>query len=399
MIDVAQEIRQTETEKPSGFIPEKPSHYNDYQQIKEFSVDKQLFKLYHSKISIDRQWDEFISKVKNSCFQQFSGWVNLKKKEGWDFFRIIYKNEDSIVAGYQVLVKNIPLIGKAGYLNHGPVTEYSDSEFLERISSDLKEIADKFNLKLIFIGPPESPSQLAEILKKKYYKNSFPGYITVDAEVDITADENTLIKNLLRMRRQNISKSKNYSFRIEEGTRDDLEIFFSLMKQTCERNHVKPNPPDVESLRILWDYYHPMNMFNLYKFYIDDELISAIITIEHQDYFITWKYGWSGKKSSLKPNDVFHWELLKLAKSKGFKKYNLGAINEKTAEIFYSKEKPLTEGQLKSSTFFKLGFGGYAKKFPDPVICIPKLHIRIAYQIFSLLSKKTRLIKKLMLNN
>ncbi len=362
-------------------------------------IGKQQYRIYISLSSEDEQWDQFVLSVQGSCPFQLSGWASAKETEGWRFLRIIYVCNNAIVAGYQILIKKFPLIGKIAYLNRGPVLNRNDYSLLKKILTDLEIFLSKNNIKVTVINPPESPREIFEGLKSLYILDSSHRLINAEAEIDLSADEDILHRNLLRMRKQNIRKAETYQHKIIEGNQNDLESFFNLMSETCKRNNVKPNPPSLNAVRRIWDYYHnKMQILNLYKFYIADELISVILAFEYQDTFTPWKYGWSGKKSSYKPNDVFHWELLKLAKKKGFRKYNIGGINLTIAEKFLN-HKQLTKSEIKSSTFFKMGFGCYIKRLPDSILLIPNPFYRFLYRFYTYLKIEKESIKKLIRNN
>ena len=377
------------------YIPETRTTYNekkfnqtDHIIFEEFTVDDKSFKVYKSLNVIDEQWDDFVYSVENSCFQQLSGWADIKKLEGWDFIRIIYVIDNKILAGYQLLTKKIFWGLKIAYLNHGPVIKIKDNVFIKIMFNHLLKVLRKEKVLISVISPSENFNEIRDDFNSHYQKNvMYKKIIEAEAELDLSLDENTLLKRMLRMRRQNIKKGEFFEHKIVEGGYEDLQDFFSLMVETCKRNNVKPNPPNFESLEKIWEYFHSRNLLKLYKFLIKDELVSAVLVFEYQDKFIPWKYGWSGKHSSLKPNDVFHWELLKLAKSKGFTKYNLGGINKSVAERFLSKECMLSEKGQKSSTFFKMGFGCYIKKLPESFIYISNPLLRMVYNFFITIRK------------
>lgn len=363
--------------------------------LENFNINGKNYQSYSSTKIIDCAWDDFVTSVNDSSVHQLSGWVDAKKLEGWDFLRIVYYCENNIVGGYQLLIKKLPLLGKVAYLNQGPVVKDSNQDFIEKLLSDFEKITILNKISLVVISPPLSPSILINTIEKRYLRNEVFDIINAEAEIDISQDEKILIKNLLRMRRQNIGKGKSYEFKVEKGDEKDLKIFFELMSETSKRNHVKPNPPSLLSVKKIWDYYYNKGLMNIYKFYIKDELISSIITFEYQDTFTPWKFGWTGKKRSYKPNDVFHWELLKIAKAMGFKKYNLGGINLSHAEKYIKRQLPFTKRELKSSTFFKMGFGCYIKKLPYSKIYIPNPILKIFYQIYVLLIKRKASIRRL----
>ncbi|AFH50178.1 Hypothetical protein IALB_2475 [Ignavibacterium album JCM 16511] len=365
-----------------------------YSLYEQFIIDNRLVETYESKPIIDENWDRFVTEVRDSCLHQLSGWADVKSSEGWEKLRLIYVHQNKIIAGYQILIKKFPIIGKIAYLNLAPVINFHNEELVKKITTDLKSVFKKNHIKIAIISPPSAPEEIVETLKSQFERNILFNVINAEAELDTTFDENTLLKKMLRMRRQNISKRNTYDYEIVKGGEEHLETFFNLMSDTCIRNNVKPNPPSLSSVKKIWDYYHKKNFLNLYLFKINDEIVSAILAFKYQDRFIPWKFGWSGKYSSLKPNDIFHWELVKIAKQKGFKKYNLGGVNSSTAEKLVSSHKNLTERELKSATFFKMGFGCYIRKLPDSLVYISNPVLRMLYKFYLFLNKEKLVYKK-----
>ena len=389
------EEKHTAESRTKLLVEYKKFNPSDYNFISEFLIGDNKYLCYESTQVIDNKWDDFVTSVNESCVQQLSGWVDVKQLEGWNFKRIIYVNERSIIGGYQILIKKLPFLLKIGYINHGPVLKKSDSKIVERIVTDFEKLCKKNKINIAIINPPVESKELVDELKRRYSKNNIYNVTEAEAELDISGDEQVFYKNFLRMRKQNIHKSNKYEFKVVEGNENDLENFFNLMNETCKRNNVKPNPPSIQSLKKIWEYYYPKNLLKLYNFFIGEELVSSILAFEYQDTFTPWKFGWSGKKSSYKPNDVFHWELIKIAKRKGFSKYNFGGINKSVAEKFLDHSKKLNPEEQKSSTFFKMGFGCYIKEFPESKIYITNSILRNFYRIYVLLVPYRNKLRKL----
>ncbi|MCL6494212.1 MAG: peptidoglycan bridge formation glycyltransferase FemA/FemB family protein [Ignavibacterium sp.] len=392
-------IKETYTKELRTEVKNTPVNFSEYLLINELLIDGNKYQVYASPNILDEQWDKFVMSVQGSWVFQLSGWVEVKQLEGWDFKRIIYVKENSIVGGYQILTKKLPFPLKIGYINHGPVLNTSDSKIITQIVTDFEKFCTEQKINVSIINPPEKPKELVDELSRRYLKNNIYNVIVAEAELDISKEDEVLFKNFLRMRKQNIHKSSKYEFKVVEGNENELDIFFNLMNETCKRNKVKPNPPSLSSLKRIWEFYHSKNLLNLYNFYIKDELVSSIMAFEYQDTFTPWKFGWSGNKSSYKPNDVFHWELIKIAKRKGFTKYNFGGINKTTAENFLDCSKKLSPEEQKSSTFFKMGFGCYIKYLPGSVIYIPNPILKMFYRFYLFLkAAKTRFRKLLRIN-
>jgi hypothetical protein len=185
-------IKETYTKEYRTEVNNNRINYSNYILINEFPVGESRCKVYDSPNCLDEQWDKFVMSVKGSCVQQLSGWVEVKQLEGWDFKRIIYVNENSIIGGYQILIKQLPFPLKIGYINHGPVLNTSDSKIIVEIVNDFENFCKENKINAALINPPEGPKELVDELSRRYFKNNIYNVIDAEAELDISINEEVI---------------------------------------------------------------------------------------------------------------------------------------------------------------------------------------------------------------
>jgi lipid II:glycine glycyltransferase (peptidoglycan interpeptide bridge formation enzyme) len=98
------------------------------------------------------------------------------------------------------------------------------------------------------------------------------------------------------------------------------------------------------------------------------------------DRFLFWKTGWSGKHSNMKPNEALYWYLIKWAKAKGYRYFDFGSVNRKTA-LLVKQKVSLPKEIIKTPSFFKTGFGGEIIHLSEALVYIPNIILNSLYRI------------------
>jgi len=214
----------------------------------------------------------------------------------------------------------------------------------------------------------------------------FKHVINTTMRIDLSKSENELLRNMARTKRYNIRKGLSKEVDFREGIEADLPKFFDLMCETCRRQEVLPNPPNKDILQKMWRLFHPKGYFKLFFLIYQNEFVSGGVAITLGDRFLLWKIGWSGRYREIKPNDIFHWFMIKWAKEKGYRYFDFAGIDRKVALKMKLKE-PLSKEIIKTPTFFKMGFGGEIIYLPDARLYIPNFLLNSVCKTVCLLRK------------
>jgi lipid II:glycine glycyltransferase (peptidoglycan interpeptide bridge formation enzyme) len=83
------------------------------------------------------------------------------------------------------------------------------------------------------------------------------------------------------------------------------------------------------------------------------------------DTVIYKKGGWMGTHKDLHPNELLHWEAILWAKRQGYHYYDFEGIYPDAAAAI-QKEGTLPQKYFGTVTWFKSGFGGDLKVYPEP---------------------------------
>lgn len=291
--------------------------------------------------------------IKNgACFLQSFEWGEFKKSFGlWDVKRFILQDNNEIKAGFSLFVRNIPFTNKTFlYIPRGPVVkEQSCPEIFETIKKQGETHRSIF-LKI----EPESGDIPANSIENK--KHIQPRCTII---LDLTKDENSILAGFESKTRYNVRIAQKKGIEIvKTEEKSGIRKFFNILEETRKRQKFLIHQNNY--YETLWDIFHPQKMVHLFMAYYQKKPIAGLflITFGEKCWYL---YGASSAEHrEAMPNYGLHWEVIKWAKSKGLKAYDLWGIP-------YIKDEnsvPPKDHPLFGVWRFKKGFGGKIVRYP-----------------------------------
>jgi len=326
----------------------------------------------------DDAWDRFVEFEANGHFEQTSRWAEVKREGGWDPLRIIIYNNGEIVAGCQILIRLIPLIGKVGNLPKGPLFIKNNENLIDFFIQKIKELIKKYRIQFFIVQAPDNQNLITEYFKKEGFKrNTFLNIPNATTFIDLSEPYRKILSSMTRNFRYNIRFAQRNGINIREGNKNEISQFFKLMLETCKRQAVKPSPSSESFIQKLWEVFSPYKNIKFFLAEYKKEILSGLICIPFGKVFYAWRFGWSGKYEDLRANHLLHWKAIQWAKENGYKYYDFMVIKRIIAEKilkgahFYSVAK----GQ----DLFKLSFGGEIALLPEAYFYIKNPILRFIY--------------------
>ncbi len=212
------------------------------------------------------------------------------------------------------------------YSPKGPLFEINDN-FLKKIT----EIAKQENAFFYRTEPSSAPPKNFHQFRDKEPRCTL---IT-----DISKTENELLAGMHEKTRYNIRLAErkkllitNYELRITDKGFND---FYNLLQQTSKRQKIKLHSRE---------YYRKLTESNkVFVAHYEDKPVACAMVNFYEDT-ATYLHGGSDEKyKNLMAPQLLHWEIIKIAKSRGIKFYDWWGIDEK---------------RWPGITRFKRGFGG-----------------------------------------
>ena len=146
--------------------------------------------------------------------------------------------------------------------------------------------------------------------------------------------------------------------------------------------------------------FSPHGNFKILVAECEGRPVSANLIIPFRDTVIAKVMGWSGDDRETRPNEALHWEIIRWAKSHGYRYVDLEGVDAEAAKKFLQGQ-PLPDSIRHSPDQLKYGFGGKVVLYPaayemifNPVYrwLYSKLRVEVASQ--TLASRILDLIRK-----
>lgn len=347
----------------------------------------------------DPEWDRFVWSAPDGHYTQTSLWGQVKSVQGWRVFRILFEQHGEIVAGTQIFVRPMPLLGLIGYISKGPLFRGGDRVLAKYCLYEIRRYLCAHHVQYFVLQPPDAGEGLVQLLEEMGFQKSSQGDIEKPATIliDIEADPETILTTQIKHKKRNaIRRSQKTGLLYREGTKTDLDFFTRLHQMTGERNRFQ-----VQSKAFfekLWDIFEPRGQLALLIAEYEGEPLAASLVLTYKDTAYGYRMGWSGKHSNLRPNEGVIWSSILWAKSHGCRRFDFGGIDTEAARaVLNGRELP--SRLLNTYSEYKLHYTDKVVIYPESYeyICNPLLgwlYRRVFRQIRPILALGYKLYRR-----
>jgi len=321
------------------------------------------------EITNREQWREFFSKLGSPSFLQSWEWGQLQEKMGYTTLRLgIYEKEELI--GIAQVIKIRAKRGNMLFIPHGPLTS-GQSDILPVLLLYLREIAKKEKYSFIRIAPIfEDNNNLRQMFKNLNFRIA-PIYMHAERlwMLDITKDEETLIKEMRKTTRYSIRKAEKEGVVIEKQTGEKaVNSFWEIYEETADREGFIPFSKSF--IQNEFDVFNETgNALFLFGKVNNKVEASALIVFTQSTAFY---HQGATTHSKIPVSYLLQWEAIKEAKKRGCTLYNFWGTLQ-------SGRTPKNWGGL---SLFKQGFGGYQVDYvpTQDYIISPKYYLSFLFE-------------------
>jgi lipid II:glycine glycyltransferase (peptidoglycan interpeptide bridge formation enzyme) len=313
----------------------------------------------------DPEWDGLVWDVPDGHYTQTSLWARVKLVQGWRVFRILLKKADETIAGTQVFVRPVPLLGSIGYISKGPIFRVSDRELYRRCLQEIQKQLYARGVQYFALQPPDHGEELVPLLKEMGFEKSSQGDIEKPATIliDMSADPETILSTQIKHKKRNaIRRSQKTGLSYRQGTKADLEFFAQLHQKTGERNRFEVQSK--KFFEFLWDVFEPRNQLALLIAEYEGEPLAASLVLAYKETAYGYRIGWSGKHSNLRPNEGVIWSSILWAKAQGYRWFDFGGIDTRAAQAVLSGQE-LPNHLLNTYSEYKLHYTDQVVMYPE----------------------------------
>jgi peptidoglycan pentaglycine glycine transferase (the first glycine) len=310
----------------------------------------------------DTDWDAFVRESSEGHYMQSSLWAEFKRAFNWRPARVVISRNGKIVAGAQVLLRRVPLLGNVAWAPKAPVLAEVDAALRDRALDELHALLKRSRARVLLLQPPRADRTLLDALRRRdFHPSPIIMAPTATILIDLNVDPDTILSKMRRKTRQHIRKGDRAGVTVREGDEADLESFYRLHLATGERQHFSPYP--LRHFTTLWRTLRPSGSVRLFLAEYQEEPLSGLVLLTHGDTVHTHAMGWSGTHPKCMSNEVLYWSAIAWSRKHGYRWWDFTWIDPRAGEAV-ARGDPLPEDLRRSVTFFKLGFGGDVTLFP-----------------------------------
>ena len=274
------------------------------------------------------EWDRFVS-LKGTLLQSWQ-WGEIKAHFGWKPFYLVVREKKEWVVSALVLSYFLPFVKRSFfYIPEGPIIYPKDEEGLTQealrmLLSRIKQLAQEERAIFLRVEPISFPVKL---LVKSGFKKAFEDLQPkTRLWIDLTKSEKELFAQMKHKGRYNIKIAQKNGVNIQETTDlKMLDTFYRLYQESARRDRFSTRPK--QYFQVLFQTLTKHNFASFFfAFWNQSPLAVALVTFFGQ--FASYLYGGtSNRLRNLMASYLLHWEVIKRAKKRSCRIYDLGAIS------------------------------------------------------------------------
>lgn len=289
-------------------------------------------------------WEKFLKEYSPQSLFQSWNWGEVIKKDQRLRRLGLYKRDELV--GIAQVVKVTAKRGTFLHVRHGPILKEWKKSYFEALFNYLKNLGKENNAVFIRISP--------QLPNTEEYKNFFKEYKFTEAPIhrmdgevcwvlDLNKPEMELLSGMRKTTRYLIKQAEKLGVAIiKTQNAGSIEEFLKLYDATAERHNFVKHAGIKEEFEIFTED----NKIMLFEGYYNNRLLASALIIFYNDQAI---YHHSASiEQKIPVNYLLQWEVIKEAKKRGNKIYNLWGV---------APEKSLSH-PWRGLTLFKQGFGG-----------------------------------------
>lgn len=340
-----------------------------------------------------QEYEEFVENHERCHFAQSLIWVELKK--GWEKEIVTVRDDNGKIKGsVLLLIKKMPIINSTLVTSQrGPVCDINDEETFKELMQKVDETAKKHKAFMFKMDPdiPNDDMKFKEMAKANGFKileevkdinQVVQPRVVFRLNLKGKTEEEVCEKMIPSKTRYNIRYASKKGITTREGSREDIDTFYDIMKATSERDHFP-----IRTKEYFEELYDTLGKDHIRILFAEYEGKAIACTLHFVFGNKMWyMYGGSlSEHRNLRPTYLLQSDSIKWAISKGIEIYDFRGINATN----------LTNGH-KGLRDFKKSFGPELIEFTE----IYKIYNPFIYFVFEKLFPLYRNIRvKLMKKN
>jgi len=304
---------------------------------------------------------KYIENEEKELFENASGhpiqswaWGEFRKSLNHEVARLGEYANNKFQNPYQIIIHRFPLASwlKFGQVPKGPLPSKNVLNALVDYGRKKNLIFIKFEPDLSFNTTDRNWEKAFVIVREKLLDcgliDGIPVFPSYTFKINLTSTENDLFKMMNDITKRNIKLAKKRGTIVEEDNTDETFLDFqNLMNETTSRQGFLAHNHNYREK--MWNTMRDAGIARLLSAKVKDTRVAIWMLFFFKDV-VYYPYGASSYASRYyRPSNLLAWEAIKLAKSEGYKKFDLwGSLGQ----------KPDTQHPWYGFHRFKKGYGG-----------------------------------------
>jgi peptidoglycan pentaglycine glycine transferase (the first glycine) len=295
-----------------------------------------------------------VAGAEDGHYAQSTAWASFKAKAGWRVARLTVDRNGATLAGAQMLIRPLPLVGSIGYVPEGPVVAGHSGEVVDALLDGLLQLCRAVRIRYLVVKPARVNTDLVARLELRGFRDNarFTASTTsATVRVDLTPDPEQMLARMRKSTRGNIRRGLSRGLRPREGTAEDFERFLRLEAMAADRKGFSTMTRARH--KQLWKAFSEAGLARVFLVEDEDgEAVSAQLAVPFGGTMYTMLMAWSGQHSSRKPNELLEWTAMMWAKERGYRYYDFEGVSSGNAAAGGA------DRQDRYVSDYKLGYGG-----------------------------------------
>jgi lipid II:glycine glycyltransferase (peptidoglycan interpeptide bridge formation enzyme) len=266
------------------------------------------------------RWDAFLEAAPRGHLLQSWAWGEFKAHFGWQAVRLVAEQAGEIVAGAQVLFRQLPLFSLA-YVPRGPVVDPA-ADAASVLYAALHREARRRRAIFLKIEPNLPEDEAAFLADLGFRPSAERVQPRTTIVVDLTSDLETIAARQKPKWRYNIGLAARRGVTVRQGSAEDLPVFYALLQQTGQRDRFA-----IHSLAYYQEFFrHLGDHARLFLAKYQGNILAGIVITVFGRQAIYMYGASSSEQRNLMPNHLLQWEAMKWAQAQGCTTYDLWGI-------------------------------------------------------------------------
>ncbi|MFA9429078.1 lipid II:glycine glycyltransferase FemX [Egicoccus sp. AB-alg2] len=327
-----------------------------------------------STLEQDPAWDRFLEQAIGGHYTQTAAWARYRSAFGWRSARISASHGRRVVAGAQLLVRDVGPLGTVAYVDGGPVFTADGDDALPSVMHGLERLCRQQRVRYLVVRPSVSDRRLEGRLEDWGLRPSerlAARAAPATARVRLDRPPEAILAGMRRSTRGNIRRGLSRGLTARPASGAELPALVHLYRRAAERRG--EGRPTGTRYERLWQAMAADGHAHLFLVEHAGEPVSAQLAIRFGETLYSHLMVWSGEHARHKPNELLEWTAMTWARERGCRYYDFEGVDVAPGTDGADRQRP--SGDDSWGTDYKLGFGAevvalapYRERFSNPVL-------------------------------